>query len=131
MAKLHRAVMNEDLPLVKELLLSGEDVNSKDYFGMTPLHDAVSNRYIDIVEVLLDNGADVNALDDFGHTPLMKCLDLQPFYDGIDINGIIIANMLIKHNADLNIKYQGKTVCESTKNVHFRNFLLTHAQAVH
>ena len=125
MDPLHRAVMDENIFTITNLISSGHPIDIRDDYGMTSLHIAVSNRYYDGVKELIEHGSDVNALDDFGHTPLMKCLDLQPFYEGVDYVGVSIASLLIKHGADVNVKYEGKTVFEYSKNSHFRNFLIS------
>ena len=58
--------------MVKFLLTTKADVNSRDNTGSTPLHQAamIGSQHSDIVEMLLIHGADVNAPDRNGLTPL-------------------------------------------------------------
>jgi uncharacterized protein len=58
--------------MVKLLLTTKADANSRDNTGSTPLHQAamIGSQHSDIVELLLTHGADVNAPDRHGLTPL-------------------------------------------------------------
>lgn len=68
-----RAVKNNDLDGVKELLAASVDVNviDKDY-RMTALGMATANGNLEMVQVLLWAGADVDAKDGKGQTALMN-----------------------------------------------------------
>jgi len=71
---LARAVGDDDIDRVKELLLQGENVNGKDenYDNITPLFIAVENGNLEISRLLLDFGAKVNARNKSKQTPLMQ-----------------------------------------------------------
>jgi len=68
------AVAANNIEFVKELLISGEDVNAKSNRGETPLHLAAYNGHKEIVVLLIDASANVNAQDvlgsNKGNTPL-------------------------------------------------------------
>lgn len=93
---LHRAVSNDDLEEVKNLIMRGENVNQKDenYSFITPLFLAVENGNIEIAETLLNFGAKINAKDSAKQTPLMRLdEDASP----------ALVNLLIKHGAKVNL----------------------------
>ena len=64
--------------VVKELLKSAADVNSKNGNGSTPLHYAAGCGQIEIVKLLLAHGADKNIKDNEKNTPLQLTKQLQP-----------------------------------------------------
>jgi ankyrin repeat protein len=102
---LHRAVIANDLPRVRELLNSGigvdlegpeqttplffargaemaklliargADVNATSYYRCSPLHFAAGLGAVDVVEVLLRQGARVDARDSSDDTPLHWAVD--------------------------------------------------------
>ena len=59
-----------DLGRVKELMMSGSDVNSRSESGYTALMYAVRNDHIDIVQFLLSSGADAGAASAKGTTAI-------------------------------------------------------------
>ncbi len=69
-AQMLEAAEKGNLPLVRELLAKGADINAKNTNGYTALHMAVSKSHKDIVEFLIAKGADVNARSRSGSTPL-------------------------------------------------------------
>jgi len=71
---LSRAVADDNIDTVRELLAKGARVNDRDknYSGISPLFLAVENGNIDIVRLLIEHGADVNLTDDTKRTPLMS-----------------------------------------------------------
>ncbi len=93
---LFRAVSDNNSDLVKQLIGTGENVNSKDdgYGEITPLFLAVENGNAGIVEILLEFGANVNARDDAGQTPLMR-ID-----DDADVE---VVRTLIKYGAKVDL----------------------------
>ena len=74
---LTKAVSNDNVDLVKELIAQGENVNGKDsnYGNLTPLFVAVENGSVEIAKILLEAGAKVNARDKEKQTPLMRLDD--------------------------------------------------------
>lgn len=73
-SELSRAIADDDIELVRELLVKGANVNAKEesYSKITPLFVAVEQGNIEIVRLLLDFGAKVNARDSEKQTPLMR-----------------------------------------------------------
>lgn len=74
---LSRAIDDEDVELVRDLLVKGANPNAKEesYSKITPLFVAVEQGNIEIVRMLLDYGAKVNARDNEKQTPLMRLDD--------------------------------------------------------
>ena len=93
---LHRAVSNDNLEEVKNLIMRGENVNQKDenYSLITPLFLAVENGNVEIAETLLNFRAKINAKDAVKQTPLMR-LDEDA--------SIELVNVLIKYGAKINL----------------------------
>ena len=99
--ELTRAVRDDDLKLVKELLDKGINPNSKgtsrgDSYTY-PLTEASDQGNDAIAEVLLRYGADIDISDDEGVTPLMASLRLHDMDDDI-------VQLLLKHNPNLEAK---------------------------
>ncbi len=68
---LHQAVAQGDMPLARELLMRGADVNAAARFGETPLHLAAAANRPEMIELLLGAGASMEARDAVaGNTPL-------------------------------------------------------------
>ena len=57
------AVQDNDLPAVRDLIVTGADVNRRGPLPQTPLHIAAGRGYVQMVDKLLTAGADVHALD--------------------------------------------------------------------
>jgi hypothetical protein len=93
---LHRAVSNDNLEEVKNLIMRGENVNQKDdnYNNITPLFLAVENGNVEIAETLLNFRAKINAKDGNKQTPLMR-LDEDASLE--------LVNVLIKYGAKINL----------------------------
>ncbi|MFN0141141.1 MAG: ankyrin repeat domain-containing protein [Pyrinomonadaceae bacterium] len=74
---LSRAIADDDVDLVRELLVKGANVNAKEesYSKITPLFVAVEQGNVEIVRLLLYFGAKVNARDNEKQTPLMRLDD--------------------------------------------------------
>lgn len=66
--KLIKAVRDNDISLVEELLKQGVTPNCRDH--VTPLHIAVRNGNVTMVEMLLTHGANPNTRSLMGHTAL-------------------------------------------------------------
>lgn len=137
---LSRAIADDDVDLVRELLAKGVNVNAKEdsYSKITPLFVAVENGNLEIVRLLLDFGAKVNARDTQKQTPIMRLdedatpelvellLQYRAKVDAVDNDGstalIIAANRanpevieaLIDGGADVNhANKEGKTALMS------------------
>lgn len=63
-----------DLEGIRELLVSGVDVNAGDIDGRTALHVAACQGRTDVVELLIEQGAEVNLKDRWGSTVLLLLL---------------------------------------------------------
>lgn len=100
--RFRNAVLDKNVPKVKELLKQGADPNYVDVFGSFPLAHAVwKSNNSEMVKVLLENEADVNQKDGLGKTPLhMAIYFTEPEY----------VKLLIAAGANLNAKdNHGKT----------------------
>lgn len=69
MEVLFKAASSEDWDLVKALVKSGVDVNTR-FNDSTLLHYAAGLGSMEVAELLIDNGAYVNVADYLGYTPL-------------------------------------------------------------
>lgn len=71
---LTRAVADDDIELVRELIARGEKIDGTDenYDEITPLFIAVENGNVEIARLLIDFGAKINARDRQKQTPLMR-----------------------------------------------------------
>lgn len=90
---LQKAIDNNNLLQVQDLLRQGANPNSLDCHGSTALIQAIQCGRSKIVELLLDLGADPNCPSDFGRTALM-----QASIRG-DLN---IVQALIRRSANIN-----------------------------
>lgn len=94
---LHKAVSENKLETVYELLTQGVDVNAENLFYNTPLHYAVKAENKEILELLLAvDGIDVNPVNDDDDTPLhlavesnnLEIVKLFLKTDGVDVNAL-------------------------------------------
>jgi hypothetical protein len=90
-----KAVHQNDLELVDELIARGEDVNEAEENKTTPLMIAVENGYYKVAETLLNFGAKVNAKDEDKRSILMW-LDEDATKE--------LAELLLRHGAKVNAK---------------------------
>ncbi|NWX25685.1 ANR11 protein, partial [Notiomystis cincta] len=67
---LHRAVIHQDINLVRRIIKAGGNINAQDYAGSTALHIASVEGFYGIANLLLKEGADVNATQKEQITPL-------------------------------------------------------------
>ena len=95
---IHTAARAGHIEAVKQHLVAGTDVNSKDGDGYTCLHltlGVVGERHKEVAELLINKGADVNVKLPGGWTPLLWAV----------INGLKeVAELLIASGADMNAK---------------------------
>ncbi len=96
--KLHKAVVDGNLELVKELISNGFDVNEKDNNLLTPLHYACQNysnqkENYEIAKALISAGCDIEAKDNFGNTPLS---DAVYWFE----NDPLMIKLLLENGAD-------------------------------
>ncbi|MFN7095348.1 MAG: ankyrin repeat domain-containing protein, partial [Burkholderiales bacterium] len=59
--ELHRAIDKGDSEMVRNLLLTGANINQRDSEGQPPLHKAILANQLAIVHLLMENGADANS----------------------------------------------------------------------
>ncbi|MDA9081424.1 ankyrin repeat domain-containing protein [Candidatus Dependentiae bacterium] len=99
---MHIAARYGNLPAVRALLESGEDVNKEDpELGHTALHVAAYYDKPVTLKALIEAGADVNAQDIDGSTPL---------YSAAQEDSLMIVMELIKAGADVNLaRHDGAT----------------------
>jgi ankyrin repeat protein len=101
---LHIAVINNFKAMAELLVANGANINAQSHLHAsqrrytrlgTPLHYAVDLGNESMIAFLLSNKADVNAVNDFGVTPLIV---------SIRNNDLARAELLIKHNANVNVQ---------------------------
>ncbi len=72
----HLAVLQENLPAVKEMLDIDQDVNARTApTQKTPLHLAARTGTVEMARILLRRGAELNARDHWGMTPLHEAAE--------------------------------------------------------
>jgi len=90
---LHRAVREDDLKAVEQLLHEGANVSAANRYGITPLYLACVNGSAPMIERLLKAGADANATWTEGQTPLMTVART---------GNVDAAKVLLTHGAKVN-----------------------------
>jgi uncharacterized protein len=96
MTALHWAASNDDLEMVRALLMAGANVKAETRIGaVTPIFMACRNGNASIIEELLKAGASASAPDGHGTTPLM----IAAAAGGTDA-----VKVLLDHGADVNAK---------------------------
>jgi ankyrin repeat protein len=125
--KLFRAITENNITRVSELIASGTDLYIKNKYGDTPLNIALANGHLEIGKLLLETGAYyVNLKDKDGYTPLhmasingqsqmvalliekganvnAKCTDnVSPLHIAISNAQEEIVKLLLKAGADVN-----------------------------
>ena len=131
--ELERAVKNNDINAVQELIQRGTDIYEEDEIGWDALCMAASCGHTEIANLLIDAGADVNKGHKLGVTPLMNAaaygytemaqllLDNKAKIDAkdgcgwtalmysADRNEKQVARLLIENGADITIRsYSGQ-----------------------
>lgn len=95
--KLFKAVQDNDLVKIEELLTKGANLNVLDKDGYSPLRYAIKKNDINLVKFLIEKGADVNFKYKSDGFPLSSAISSV-----VDIN---IFKLLIEKGADVNEKY--------------------------
>jgi serine/threonine-protein phosphatase 6 regulatory ankyrin repeat subunit B len=70
---MERAVFNDDLEIIKSLVVHGADINQKDQYFWSPIIYAAGNGRTEILKYLVDNGADINVKTSSGRNALHFC----------------------------------------------------------
>jgi len=92
---LYKAVIRDQLQIVKLLLKHKADIKIKDKNKNNLLHIAATRDFMDSLEtvkLLIKKGADLNELNSYNKTPLFMALEYNP----------VIAKFLIEQGANLN-----------------------------
>src|SRR5687768_8762043 len=93
---LHIAARKGQLPIVKELLKRGMNMNARGgTLGGSAMHAAVSDGQFNVVKYLLGVGTKIDVSDSLGN----------PLFAAILDDNVEIAQLLIDHGIDINIKY--------------------------
>ena len=93
---LFQALKQKDDEVVKKIIRSGFNVNTKDNDGKTALHYAVANGNLEIINLLLNRGAKINAKAKDKRTPIWML-------ETDDENLVMtILRLLISKGADVN-----------------------------
>ena len=91
----HRAVREDKIDIIPELIRRGQDLNASDVHGRTPLMWALMNGKAETVKKLVSLGCDVNSGDAQGNTPLLM---------GIRLGCEEIVDTLLEAGADITAK---------------------------
>ena len=87
--------------IVKLLLDSGSNVDSKNELRRTPMHEAASEGHRTVVELLFEHGAEINSTDHEGYTPL---------HDAASMDHEKVANLLLNWGAEVDaVNHQKET----------------------
>lgn len=81
---IHKAALEGNLPMVKDLAVSGTGVNTLDAEERTALIYASYNGHTEVMKYLLDAGALVNVADIYGRTALMMASS-GPFPEAVKL----------------------------------------------
>ncbi|XP_010581173.1 PREDICTED: putative ankyrin repeat domain-containing protein 31 [Haliaeetus leucocephalus] len=112
---LYRAVAQEDVDLVRNIIKAGGSVNVQDYAGWTALHRASVEGFYAIANELLKAGADVNARGDEQITPLQ---------DAVKEGHYKMAELLLWYGADPLLKNEmGRCALEEASDPSMRKLL--------
>lgn len=122
---LQKAVRDNDIQKVNDLLNNGANINEKTLKGMTPLSLAVLQNNDTMVDFLLQRGANINIQTNTGSTPI----HLAVFYR---LNNIV--KLLIDRGANLYIvDSMGETALNLAININNNdaiNLLLSHISVI-
>ena len=119
---------SEALPLVRDLLAQGAEVNEKNSLStfLNPLAVAAQRQTPDVIELLLDHGADINARNCYWHTPL------SPAIECVKVDN---CKTLLQHRANPSLRsIQGTLALEHAvkkQSVDIVKLLLDHGVDIH
>lgn len=99
--ELFKAISENDIEKVKNLVKNGVNVNAITHSNRTILIDASWKGYLEIVKCLVENGADINVKDNEGYTALIWALIFEKF----NVVAYFIENCKVDIDAQYNIKY--------------------------
>ncbi|XP_064357040.1 ankyrin repeat domain-containing protein 31-like [Dromaius novaehollandiae] len=115
---LHKAVADEDMDLVCNIIKCGANVNAQDYAGWTALHEASVEGLYGIANELLKAGADVNARGGEQITPLQ---------DAVKEGHYELAELLLWYGADPLLKDEmGRCALEEASDQSMRKLLTSY-----
>jgi ankyrin repeat protein len=98
---LHVAAGEGQLPIVKELLERGMEVNARGgVFGGNAMHVAVDDGQTEVVKYLLDHGAEMD----------VSASRYNPLFAAILDDNVEIAKLLIDRGIDVTVKYNSDTM---------------------
>ncbi|ELU14970.1 hypothetical protein CAPTEDRAFT_153089 [Capitella teleta] len=89
------ASKHQDIDTLKDALINGTPIDTRDKYYKTPLMVACSSANMEVVHFLIENGATVNATDNFKWTPLHFAA-----HAGL----LDVVDYLLVHGADLEAK---------------------------
>lgn len=102
MLTLADAILQENIPALREHLRFGSDLNEMDEYGFMPLIEAAIADNAEIAQLLLQAGADPNLQDLTGGTAL---------HWAAENNNLSLARLLLTHGADPNAyNFSGQSV---------------------
>ncbi|KAE8705399.1 ADP-ribosylation factor GTPase-activating protein AGD2 [Hibiscus syriacus] len=78
---LHLACQNGNPVMVELLMLSGADINMRDFHGRTPLHHCVATGHYTLAKRILKRGARPSIRDGGGFSALDRAMDMGPITD--------------------------------------------------
>lgn len=91
-AKFHDAASNGDIPMIRDILKTGVNINARNKQQRTAILMAAIHQQYDTVQLLIEAGADINLQDE-------TCLN--PFLWGCLNNDLILVKMMIQAKTDL------------------------------
>ena len=90
-------------PFVSYLLGRGAIVDKRNEVGWTALLLSVNNDHVEVSRLLLESGADPSV------QPYDKEKFAFPIYNAVQHNNPEMCELLLKHGADIDMKYNGMT----------------------
>lgn len=120
---LHAAVLTNQVPVVRRLVIGGADIEARDCYGNMPVHIACREGMLDIVRALVEpvsfEEQQRNNCDNTFNQLHQKCNLNAENYEGVPrlhiaaANGLLdIVKLLLKYGADVNAKAEksGRTI---------------------